>query len=239
MLPLEPNLYQALKVMAAKARGDFSAFAVAASSSAAGGSERSSNGGGASSSGSGSGSGGWKLQTQLLHPAPGSVVDPFDASGAPLYQTATIGQPGATQGGPYDYTRSGNPTRTLLEEQWAALEGGVRGLAYTSGMAALAVVTKLVPSGGHIVAGDDLYGGTSRLLSRVAPSAGVAVSNVDMTDLGCVRVARRGVACLVGTAWRADSCRDRGRVAVQPPCCLPCGGCWSSAAHTTHRCAHT
>lgn len=67
--------------------------------------------------------------------------------------------------------------------QWAALEGGCRALAYTSGMAALAVVTKLVSVGGHIVAGDDIYGGTSRLLSQVVPAAGVSVSNVDMTDL--------------------------------------------------------
>lgn len=67
--------------------------------------------------------------------------------------------------------------------QWAALEGGARALAFTSGMAALAVATKLVPAGGHIVAGDDLYGGTSRLLSRVVPNNGIEVSNVDMTDL--------------------------------------------------------
>lgn len=67
--------------------------------------------------------------------------------------------------------------------QWAALEGGARALAFTSGMAALAVATKLVPAGGHIVAGDDLYGGTSRLLSRVVPNNGIDVSNVDMTDL--------------------------------------------------------
>lgn len=68
--------------------------------------------------------------------------------------------------------------------QWAALEGASRSLAFTSGMAALAVATKLVPAGGHIVAGDDLYGGTSRLLSRVVPNNGVTVSNVDLTDLG-------------------------------------------------------
>lgn len=67
--------------------------------------------------------------------------------------------------------------------QWAALEGGSRALSFTSGMAALAAVTKLVGSGGHIVAGDDLYGGTSRLLSQVVPNAGVSVSNVDMTDI--------------------------------------------------------
>jgi cysteine-S-conjugate beta-lyase len=125
-----------------------------------------------------------KPATLLLHPGPSAVTDPYGASGAPLYQTATFAQPGATEFGPYDYTRSGNPTRTLLEEQWAALEGADRAFAFTSGMAAIAVVTRLVAAGGHIVAGDDIYGGTSRLLANVVPAAGVDVSNVDMTDLG-------------------------------------------------------
>lgn len=67
--------------------------------------------------------------------------------------------------------------------QMAALEGGDRAFAFTSGMAALAVVTKLARTGEHIVAGDDIYGGTSRLLDNVVPGFGVFVSNVDMTDL--------------------------------------------------------
>jgi cystathionine beta-lyase len=70
----------------------------------------------------------------------------------------------------------------LFFTQWAALEGGCRALAFTSGMAALAVATKLVSVGGHVVAGDDIYGGTSRLLANVVPAGGVNVSNVDMTD---------------------------------------------------------
>jgi cystathionine beta-lyase/cystathionine gamma-synthase len=61
-----------------------------------------------------------KLQTLLLHPAASSVNDPYDASGPPLYQTATFGQLSATEGGQFDYTRSGNPTRTMLEEQVCA-----------------------------------------------------------------------------------------------------------------------
>lgn len=126
----------------------------------------------------------YKPSTLLLHPPKGSVTDPYGASGPPLYQTATFAQPGATEFGPYDYTRSGNPTRTMLEEQWAALEGADRSFAFTSGMAAIAVVTRLVAAGEHIVAGDDIYGGTSRLLAQVVPAAGVSVSNVDMTDLG-------------------------------------------------------
>jgi len=107
------------------------------------------------------------LATRLLHPAPGSVVDRYDASSPPLYQTATFGQPGATTMGDFDYTRSGNPTRTMFEEQWAAVEGAERAFAFTSGMAALAAAAKLVATGGHIVSGDDIYGGTSRLLAQV------------------------------------------------------------------------
>lgn len=71
----------------------------------------------------------------------------------------------------------------MLEEQLAALEGADKAYAFTSGMAALAAVCKLVKTGEHILAGEDIYGGTSRLLSQVVPSAGVSVSNVDMTDL--------------------------------------------------------
>ncbi|KAJ9512528.1 hypothetical protein QJQ45_018970 [Haematococcus lacustris] len=129
------------------------------------------------------------IATQLIHGtgAGGSVTDPYGASGPPLWQTATFAQPSATTFGPYDYTRSGNPTRTMLEEAMAGLEGADRSFVFTSGMAALAVVCKLVHSGEHIIAGDDIYGGTSRLLSQVVPTAGVSVTNVDMCDLEAVR----------------------------------------------------
>ena len=115
--------------------------------------------------------------------------------------------------GPYDYTRSGNPTRAQLESQIAALEGVPRlpqneaaaasastssssapsfdggALAFTSGMAALAAALRLAPSGTRVVAGDDLYGGTSRLLSQVAPQCGVEVANVDTSDAAAVEAA--------------------------------------------------
>mmetsp|Transcript_23245 Transcript_23245/g.64221 ORF Transcript_23245/g.64221 Transcript_23245/m.64221 type:complete len:507 (+) Transcript_23245:85-1605(+) len=128
------------------------------------------------------------VATQLVH-ASTSVEDPYGGSTPPLWQTATFKQPNATSNGPYDYTRSGNPTRTMFEEAMAALEGADRSLAFTSGMAALAAVTKLVTGGEHIVAGDDIYGGTSRLLMQVVPLAGVQVSNVDMADLQAVKAA--------------------------------------------------
>lgn len=129
------------------------------------------------------------MSTNALHTRRKPTIDPYQAMSPPIYQTATFGQPSATEGGPFDYTRSGNPTRTLFEAQVADLEGADRSLAFTSGMAALSAVVRLVAAGQHIIAGDDLYGGTSRLLQRIAPSLGITVSNVDMTDTRNVREA--------------------------------------------------
>ncbi|XP_051140918.1 cystathionine beta-lyase, chloroplastic [Andrographis paniculata] len=109
--------------------------------------------------------------------------DPYAALSTPLYQTATFKQPSATENGPYDYTRSGNPTRDALESLIAKLDKADRALCFTSGMAALAAVTHLVGTGEEIVAGDDMYGGSDRLLSRVTPRSGVVVKRVDTTNL--------------------------------------------------------
>jgi cystathionine beta-lyase len=100
----------------------------------------------------------------------------------PIYQTATFEQEHADSFGEYDYSRSGNPTRRVLEDQVAALEGGVRGFAFSSGMAAIATVTRLLKSGDEVVADWDLYGGTSRLFARVLDRAGIAVRYVDASD---------------------------------------------------------
>ncbi|RYR51934.1 hypothetical protein Ahy_A06g026877 isoform C [Arachis hypogaea] len=104
--------------------------------------------------------------------------DPFGAVSNPLYQTATFKQPNAIENGPYDYTRSGNPTRDALESLLAKLDKADRALCFTSGMAALSAVSHLVQAGEEIVAGDDLYGGTDRLLSRVTPKHGIVVKLV-------------------------------------------------------------
>ncbi|RDX96753.1 Cystathionine beta-lyase, chloroplastic, partial [Mucuna pruriens] len=109
--------------------------------------------------------------------------DPFGAINVPLYQTATFKQPSATENGPYDYTRSGNPTRDALESLLAKLDKADRALCFTSGMAALAAVVHLVGTGEEIVAGDDVYGGSDRLLSQVVPRTGVVVKRVNTTDL--------------------------------------------------------
>ncbi|XP_020532186.1 cystathionine beta-lyase, chloroplastic isoform X2 [Amborella trichopoda] len=116
----------------------------------------------------------------------GNSFDPYDALSTPLYQTATFNQPSAVENGPYDYTRSGNPTRDTLERLIAKLEKADRAFCFTSGMAALATVTHLVESGQEIVAGDDMYGGSDRLLSKVVPKSGITVKRVDMTDLSVV-----------------------------------------------------
>ncbi|MGI8996199.1 MAG: cystathionine beta-lyase [Pyrinomonadaceae bacterium] len=113
--------------------------------------------------------------------------DPYNAVVPPLYQTATFRQPSALEFGEYDYTRTANPTRKLLEQQLARLEGGQFACAYTSGMAALTALTRLVEAGEEIVAGDDLYGGTVRLLGQCVSRHGVGVRYVDATDLEAVR----------------------------------------------------
>ena len=130
-----------------------------------------------------------KPATALLHgePAPG---DPFRPLCTPIYQTATFAQTSALEFGPYDYSRSGNPTRSVLERQLAALEGAPYANAFASGMAALTTLTRLA-AGGRILAGDDLYGGSYRLLTRISAHQGIAVDYVDASDLTAVAAALR------------------------------------------------
>lgn len=116
-----------------------------------------------------------KSETAWLsyEPCPG---DPFSPSVTPIYQTATFRVDGDSV---YDYTRSGNPTRRVLEEQLARVELGSRASAFTSGMAAIAAVASLVEAGGTILAGTDLYGGTYRYFTQVLPRQGVRVTFAD------------------------------------------------------------
>ncbi|XP_058087363.1 cystathionine beta-lyase, chloroplastic isoform X2 [Magnolia sinica] len=113
----------------------------------------------------------------------GNSFDPYGALSTPMYQTATFKQPSATENGPYDYTRSGNPTRDTLERLLAKLDKADRAFCFTSGMAALTSVTSLVETGQEIVAGDDIYGGSDRLLSKVIPKKGIVVKRVNTSDL--------------------------------------------------------
>ncbi|WP_263410716.1 trans-sulfuration enzyme family protein [Terriglobus tenax] len=129
-----------------------------------------------------------KFATRLVHfnAAPG---DPLHPSNTPIYQTATFAQEEADAFGKFDYSRSGNPTRKVLEDQVAALEQGTRGFAFSSGMAAIATVTHLLSAGDEIVADYDLYGGASRLFGKVIGRAGLTVSFVDAQDLAALEAA--------------------------------------------------
>src|SRR6516162_655658 len=111
--------------------------------------------------------------------APG---DPFRPMPTPLYQTATFEQEEATSFGPYDYSRSGPPTRTVLEEQIALLENGRRGFCFASGMAAITSITRLLRTGDEILADSDLYGGTCRLFTRVLDRTGITARYGDACD---------------------------------------------------------
>ncbi len=123
-----------------------------------------------------------KFASKLVHynPAPG---DPFRPMSTPIYQTATFEQQNVDSRGEYDYSRSGNPTRHVLEEQLASLENGTRGFCFSSGMAAIANVARLLRAGDEILADNDLYGGTCRLFSRVLDRSGISVHYADAGDL--------------------------------------------------------
>jgi cystathionine gamma-lyase len=115
----------------------------------------------------------------------------------PIHLASTFVQPGAGEWGEFDYTRSGNPTRKALETTLASLEGGCGGLAFASGMAATHCVIASLKCGDHVVAGSDIYGGTYRLLHKVANRAGIGVTLADSTDPAKVAAAMTPATKLV------------------------------------------
>src|SRR3989475_12563876 len=123
-----------------------------------------------------------EFATRAIHA--GQVPDP--STGAvmtPIYATSTYVQksPGKHKG--YDYARSINPTRLAYEKCIADLESGPRGFAFASGLAAMSTALDLLESGSHVVASDDLYGGTFRLFDRVRKrSANLHFTYIDLTD---------------------------------------------------------
>ncbi|KAF9363182.1 cystathionine beta-lyase [Mortierella sp. NVP85] len=108
--------------------------------------------------------------------------DNYNAASMPIYQTATFKQTSATQMGEYDYSRSGNPTRSHVENHLAKIMSAKRAFAVNSGMTALDVITRLVKAGEEVIAGNDLYGGTNRLLSFLATHNNVKTHHIDTTD---------------------------------------------------------
>ena len=119
-----------------------------------------------------------KLDTKLVQTAR-CEGDAHRAVCTPIYQTATFEQEGSLEFSEYDYSRSGNPTRTVLEKQLAELEHGSRAFAFTSGLAALTAVTRLLEPGDEILAVDDVYGGTCRLFSKILKRSKISVRYVE------------------------------------------------------------
>lgn len=125
-----------------------------------------------------------RTETRLLHTLP---HDPLTgAVSVPIHQTSTFEQeaPGVNKG--FDYSRTNNPTRQAFEQLLAELEGGTKGIAFSSGLAAVDAVLKLLSSGDEIIAVDDIYGGTYRALHTIYNRFGISVKHVDTSDPGNV-----------------------------------------------------
>ncbi len=124
-----------------------------------------------------------KFNTKTIHggqhhdPATGAVMPP-------VYQTSTFAQdsPGQPVNPDYEYSRAANPTRTALENALASIENGVRGLAFSSGLAATDCLLRSFKAGDEVIAMDDLYGGTYRMFTRIYKESGIKFHFIDMND---------------------------------------------------------
>ncbi|KIK62502.1 hypothetical protein GYMLUDRAFT_41956 [Collybiopsis luxurians FD-317 M1] len=124
----------------------------------------------------------YRLSTLCVTVENPSMKDQYGSSSVPIYQSATF----KGVGNEYDYSRSGNPTRSHLEHHIAKISSAARAFAVSSGMAALDVILRLLKPGDEVIAGDDLYGGTNRLLTFIRTHVGVTVHHVDTTDPNAV-----------------------------------------------------
>ncbi|SEN57120.1 bifunctional cystathionine gamma-lyase/homocysteine desulfhydrase [Lihuaxuella thermophila] len=131
-----------------------------------------------------------KMDTRLIHG--GVFGDPHTgAVSVPIYQVSTYKQKRVGEHAGYEYSRTGNPTRAALEQLIAELENGARGLAFSSGMAAISTILSLFNKGDHLVVGDDVYGGTYRVVNRVFTRMGIEATFVDTSDPAAVKEAIR------------------------------------------------
>ncbi|HZG61418.1 MAG TPA: cystathionine beta-lyase [Anoxybacillus sp.] len=124
----------------------------------------------------------FSFQTNLLHNK-WKVDEQTGAVSIPIQHASTFHQYDFDTFGKYDYSRSGNPTREALEDTIAELEGGVRGFAFSSGMAAISTAFLLLSKGDHVLITEDVYGGTYRMITEVLSRFGIEYTFVDMTDL--------------------------------------------------------
>src|SRR5512146_1827273 len=137
-----------------------------------------------------------RLETLAIHA--GQAPDPTTgAIMTPVYLTSTYVQEGPGRHKGFEYSRTQNPTRDALQGCLAALEGGRHGLAFASGLAATDAILHLLSAGDHVLASDDVYGGTFRLFDKVFRRHGLSFGAVDMTDPENVRRALRRETRLV------------------------------------------
>ncbi len=126
-----------------------------------------------------------RKDTACIHAA--RYKDDYGAIATPIYQSATFVHKGVEEESPFSYSRVQNPTRAALEARIAALEGGADAIAFATGMAAETVMMTLFESSGHIIAGDDLYGGSIRLFRHVSAPSGIRFDFVDTSDADKVK----------------------------------------------------
>jgi cysteine-S-conjugate beta-lyase len=138
----------------------------------------------------------YTFETKILHNK--HKVDPATGGvSVPIQPASTFHQESVEQFGKYDYSRSLNPTREALEEIIASLEGGTRGFAFSSGMAAISTAFLLLSQGDHVVITEDVYGGTFRMVTQVLTRFGIDHTFVDMTDLAAVENAIKPTTALI------------------------------------------
>ncbi|MCL1863128.1 MAG: PLP-dependent aspartate aminotransferase family protein [Defluviitaleaceae bacterium] len=131
-----------------------------------------------------------KITTKCIHGS-SKKYDTTGAVSVPIFQTATFTHPGVEQSTGYDYSRLQNPTREHLENLLATLEGGVDALAFSSGMSATSAFMEMFSPGDHIIASDDLYGGSIRLFEHISGKNGILVSFVNTSDIKQIENAMR------------------------------------------------
>ena len=137
-----------------------------------------------------------RFETRAIHVGQDPDV-PYGSVNVPIYQTATYAQPGVGEPKAWDYARAGNPTREAFQQALASLEGGERAFAFASGLGAESTLLLSLGPGDHVVLGDDVYGGTYRLLAKVFAPWGVAHTTCDLGDGDALRAAIRDETRLV------------------------------------------
>jgi cystathionine beta-lyase/cystathionine gamma-synthase len=136
------------------------------------------------------------FETRAIHVGQDPDAE-FGAVSVPIYQTSTYAQPAVGKPKAYDYARGGNPTREALQQVLASLEGGTRALCFSSGLGATTTFLLTLRPGDHVVLGNDVYGGTYRLLARVMSDWGLAFDTVDLADEQALGAALREKTAVV------------------------------------------